>query len=82
MELDKFDNVMKTLVDYAFDETTFDDYKRFYTLTVLCFLRSIRINGDLKEWKAPQHPRTATPSEILFLGLHYYLESLPANIYQ
>ena len=58
------------------------DYKRFYTLTVLCFLRSIRINGDLKEWKAPQHPRTATPSEILFLGLHYYLESLPANIYQ
>jgi len=58
------------------------DYKRFYVLIVLCFLRSIRINSDLDKWRKPQRPRTARPEEILFLGLHYYLESLTPKIYQ
>lgn len=39
MELDKFDNVMKTLVDYAFDETTFDDDA--FNIARLCLMDSL-----------------------------------------
>lgn len=39
MDLDKFDNAMKTLVDYAFDETMFDDDA--YNIARLCLMDSL-----------------------------------------
>ncbi|CAM3663212.1 hypothetical protein [Xenorhabdus thuongxuanensis] len=47
---------------------------RFYVLTTYCFLRSIRINGSKKDWKAPRFPVIALPEEVLMLGMLAYLE--------
>jgi 2-methylcitrate dehydratase len=71
MDLDKFDNVMKTLVDYVFDETTFDD--NALNIARFCLMDSLGCAIAASQDKDCINLLNSYRfSKSTMLGLHYY----------